>query len=1297
MNKRISTLLAAGLLIAGSPLYDVAAKVVEPTDFLKAIVSDSLDVAKLDLGSDLKIELNGDVDITKAVTKAGEAPTTSGHLFITRPDLTITEASGKQVKFTGRLAIKADGVTVKGLEFIHDVAVNNGSYWKNAITVEAKLATIEGNIINCSSSTNKLANGIVIFPTAEDAEFTVKNNTIKNANVYQDGASSSALIVAENCPTPSNSNQYSAVLKDFNVASINNNTFEGNTSDYVYYDYNKTGANFVYKEVQITPFVENGEILNASEVVGFVNHSDKGKGIFFNGTAEQLAEALEGQQSVENFPIDTKDGVVVSGVAQLQPTIETGAGKYELVKRPNASEYYLLVRYSEWESGKGSFIVTVDKDGKPGQIEEANLTVEQAAADNNLWKMEQYLDKDGDYTFIFTNKAGQKLTVNNEAFFHSVGNAPYNNGVVFEMDGKELDQSANKYYGLYKAGIHTMTAGELNFIENDGFSITIKPEGLVGNPFSGKLAPMTWNATDKKFDETYQNSDATVYYLKNEDGDYIVAKLFGAEGGNKDDAYYVFATASEEDLIADLKATKTENRKLFGEFRTFYKPVGANDDMEKIERIDSMEVKVLAQDKTLKFAPVGYANISTTDKTEKTLTASLESAQYPISFTMGNNVVDPKTIVKGQFVKITKITEDGNVILAAANCSGEGAWVEAVGNDLEAQWAITYDTDKNEYKLVNRENLDVTVTAIKKNWLREDANDKDNLYLFDGDVVKIELLKDEDVKEYDGYKWLGEVDSKLFKIAHWSGVHGAQAWVTTNDKGYALVNIDESKAINIAANAKVDTVFVESTLGYFKDDDYKTKKNTLKVPVYVFQSVGGENKLTLEDDKLSFNKVDYPISLAIRKDAGHFNLRQAFIDNNDKYRFNCGKAYASLSPNDDASYLKMMYNLYADNTNDLFDVVDNDAPLYRRFNSLKLEGNEGDKADTLRFYEKYRNEYLQVENNKNFMVEGIDFLGIYTPDFTKDGKSFVVDTAWVGRSKGEKKPQYLISIDRNDNGNDQSIMCPICKEIVENGGERPANCPHDKEYANSFHFGNYLVNFADSVKNAVNKKDYAWKGYTRAGFVKAAHQGDSLYILTGQFADWTVADFDSAKIHKAVADKKYDKKYIVNLTGDNHKLVTWSMRFVDPANAANELEEDRSFLMESVAAEGQPAIAPSKASWLKMQNGCLVLSGTLDGSESSFDQITDDDDALIFNVEKGNKDDLATDNEEIATSEVTVIAGAGQVTIANAAGKKVVISNILGQTVANTVITSDNATIAAPQGVVVVAVEGEEAVKAIVK
>ena len=96
---------------------------------------------------------------------------------------------------------------------------------------------------------------------------------------------------------------------------------------------------------------------------------------------------------------------------------------------------------------------------------------------------------------------------------------------------------------------------------------------------------------------------------------------------------------------------------------------------------------------------------------------------------------------------------------------------------------------------------------------------------------------------------------------------------------------------------------------------------------------------------------------------------------------------------------------------------------------------------------------------------------------------------------------------------------------------------------------------------------------------------------------------------------------------------------------------------------------------------------------------TDYEDAVasadLFNVDTNAGD--ATANDEITTSEVTVIAGEGNVTIAYAACKKVVVSNILGQTIATQVLTSDNAVIAAPQGVVVVAVEGEEAVKAIVK
>ena len=85
--------------------------------------------------------------------------------------------------------------------------------------------------------------------------------------------------------------------------------------------------------------------------------------------------------------------------------------------------------------------------------------------------------------------------------------------------------------------------------------------------------------------------------------------------------------------------------------------------------------------------------------------------------------------------------------------------------------------------------------------------------------------------------------------------------------------------------------------------------------------------------------------------------------------------------------------------------------------------------------------------------------------------------------------------------------------------------------------------------------------------------------------------------------------------------------------------------------------------------------------------------AMVFTL----GDETPTANEGVEVSEVKVIAGEGNVMIAGAQGKKVVISNILGQVVANTVIASDNATIAAPAGIVVVSVEGEEAVKAVVK
>ena len=90
------------------------------------------------------------------------------------------------------------------------------------------------------------------------------------------------------------------------------------------------------------------------------------------------------------------------------------------------------------------------------------------------------------------------------------------------------------------------------------------------------------------------------------------------------------------------------------------------------------------------------------------------------------------------------------------------------------------------------------------------------------------------------------------------------------------------------------------------------------------------------------------------------------------------------------------------------------------------------------------------------------------------------------------------------------------------------------------------------------------------------------------------------------------------------------------------------------------------------------------------------EDAMEVAIEKTSAP-VANESVGEAIEGVSVIAGNGTVTIQGAAGKQVIVSNILGKVVANTVLTSDNATISVPAGIVAVAVEGEEAVKAIVK
>ena len=193
----------------------------------------------------------------------------------------------------------------------------------------------------------------------------------------------------------------------------------------------------------------------------------------------------------------------------------------------------------------------------------------------------------------------------------------------------------------------------------------------------------------------------------------------------------------------------------------------------------------------------------------------------------------------------------------------------------------------------------------------------------------------------------------------------------------------------------------------------------------------------------------------------------------------------------------------------------------------------------------------------------------------------------------------------------------------------------------------YMYNAADSAKNAtVDKEQYSAYESTRVIFREALRYGADSLIVAG---DTLTLDGKAPKA-SPIAEPK---------AGVNN------FRF--------------NFLQAKDEAAGVYNIKCGD-DYLRNLNGVLVIGKLAEAVK------------VTVNVAEA-----PTANEGVEVAGVKVIAGEGSVQIAGAQGKKVVVSNILGQVVANMVIASDNAVIAAPQGVVVVAVEGEDAVKAIVK
>ena len=159
---------------------------------------------------------------------------------------------------------------------------------------------------------------------------------------------------------------------------------------------------------------------------------------------------------------------------------------------------------------------------------------------------------------------------------------------------------------------------------------------------------------------------------------------------------------------------------------------------------------------------------------------------------------------------------------------------------------------------------------------------------------------------------------------------------------------------------------------------------------------------------------------------------------------------------------------------------------------------------------------------------------------------------------------------------------------------------------------------------------------------------------------------------------------IIALDDNTHKDWVFSFRLID------RLSDD--FVIESETTDRNtgmgPMIAQGWGGWIKYQNGVPVISRS---DEKDFML-----EAAVFNVKKINSSPVNNDNVDEETN-VKIVGGTGNVVILNATGKKVVISNAIGNIVANTIISSDNTIITTPPGLIIVAVEGERAAKVVVK
>ena len=1278
MNKKVLTLCAAMLLTGSLATIEAASKLPANVPGIELTENGAV------------ITINEDVDLG------------NDYLLISTPNVKIVGENEATLK--GRIVINAENVTVENLNILLKNEASEFSAYKNAITVIASSVTLRGNVITCEASgKGYMANAISIFPTAETTNFVVDGNTFNDFKVVTktDGSTSAALLVSDGLKKfdlDGSEDGIAAVttktLKGFDITSLGVNTYNKCGVDYAYASFDKS-YNQTNKQIQVEPIYDNGKLLNESAIKEMVTKSDKNTVAIFRGTSEEFVKIFGTTVTSANVAIQcTEDktnvlfgtatnpdnglGAVINGIV---PAVDK-VGDYELIENPSANQYGLLII----TDGNGNPWIVSQEKGKKAKSE-AISTIDLADyvhAEGALWIMKSYSTASGEHQYKFVNKLGEELNASNsnitDGIFIPKGNAPYSKyGVVLEDIS-----TANKYYSyaLYKTEDNYFAANDLIKRYGDYFTLNITYEKDknkdvdVTGEFEGQLYPVI-SVSYRAGEPTYVDaSTQTSFMLVNEKGNIIVID-------KKDPQYtaptahgYVFTTITpkqweERNTPESLKAH---------DYEAYFQFAYDYNDKVTTEAVTSIEIggyKVGLEKKG--------SDIILVADVESHL---LETPEISFKLNAGNGIEAKEWLTTPSYYTVEAINKDkdaphyGKVLGLGED--GEVAWVAPENVDLtkpEGQFAIN-----DSYMFTNRENGRTRSGILIDGSLYKV---EDNVYavVTSAGIDTLRITPVTTYKSSDGFKRFtaAELNNNTYTVAMTQLSSELNIIENHNDKH--RLGLDEENATEWRiemptvklvdatrdfTRMAADTVKQVTSITYYAgaskgwvttnldpESDYYAPNTELQICTYVLKNTDNGEYLNGKDYRESAGNAYYVCNedkktatrIALKEAGdGTVNLVPVYnfydsdrgdwtvpTDKNAKYESEYGYYTACLHLSGQkiiggtttlTGVLKDTY-LYSAPSNDVFTINVAEAPTYKKL-------AQGDKI-ILTLKENLKDE--------NVLFEDGEFAGMGNRLAHKDiNPTLYVDTAYVNR-EGNFAYQYLLGV--RINRVDTTYKCNV-----------PSHGIHRADTT----FGDFLVNMVDSAlaNKDVHNNKYQYNGEYKLAFVPGYHTNDTLFFTNkaGEVVSKMEVgngDFNIAKFAFKMIDEEANEFVVETATGYDTKVNT----IIDNNGHKHETV---------VSVETKPA-------YLRWVNDNLVVTENIDN-------------AAVFTMEDSELN--ATANEEIsANAAVSVVATDGAVIVKGAEGKNVIVSTILGKVVANEVLNSDNETIVAPAGIVVVSVDGE--------